>query len=172
MRKLMLAVVVAWGSMALGSIAPAAADPTVLDVYDWDGDEAPGTIVIETSERRLYFVLGEGEAYSWPIAVGKEGAQWHGSTSIIKKAENPSWRPTESIRRENPKLPPIVPPGPKNPLGVRGIYLAQGALRIHGTNAPKSIGTAASHGCFRMRNADVVDLFDLVDVGAKVIVNP
>lgn len=137
-------------------------------VYAYDGPGRPGTIVINTRERLLYLVRADGEAHIWPIAVGREGRQWFGRTRIISKAKNPAWRPTESMRAENPRLPAYVAPGPRNPLGVRAIYLAEGALRIHGTNAPGSIGKAASSGCFRMHNAHVTQLYELVNTGASV----
>lgn len=136
----------------------------------WAGAETPGTIVIHTGERRLYLVTGEGEAVSYRIAVGREGKQWFGRTSVVGKVANPGWRPTAGILADRPYLPAYVPPGPRNPLGVRAIYLSQGALRIHGTNAPSSIGKAASYGCYRMHNSDVVQLFERVRTGAEVIV--
>ncbi|AOG03434.1 L,D-transpeptidase catalytic domain protein (plasmid) [Bosea sp. RAC05] len=141
-----------------------------LDIYAWDGGGPVGSVVINTSERRLYLVVGEGEAHSWPIAVGREGKQWSGRTRVIGKARHPAWRPTASMRAEKPSLPAYVAPGPGNPMGIRAIYLDTGALRIHGTNAPGSIGRAASSGCFRMHNAHVAELYELVDIGAEVIV--
>lgn len=133
-------------------------------------NEEPGTIVIETGRRVLHYVSGEGETLTFPIAVGREGAQWTGTTSVVGKKVNPEWRPTPNMRRKNPSLPAVVAPGPKNPLGVRAIYLAQGYLRIHGTNDPSSIGKAVSSGCFRMRNEDVKALYPLVSSGAKVVI--
>lgn len=133
----------------------------------WAG-EAPGTVVIETRGRRLHFVADGGEVLTWPIAVGREGAQWKGDTKVTHKRKNPEWRPTPNMRRRDPSLPAVVAPGPRNPMGIRAIYLAEGYLRIHGTNAPGSIGTAASSGCFRMHNEDVAHLFELVQPGALV----
>lgn len=147
-------------------VAPAQA----LDIYAWDGGGAIGSIVINTSERRLYLVIADGEAHAWPIAVGREGKQWTGRTRVIGKTRDPAWRPTPSMRAENPSLPAYVAPGPRNPLGNRAIYLQDGTLRIHGTNAPGSIGRAASSGCFRMHNAHVAQLYELVDTGAEVVV--
>ncbi len=138
------------------------------EVYLWAGAEPAGTIVIDTGERRLYLVVGEGEALSYRVAVGRPGLQWFGLTRVVRKAEHPTWRPTPNIRAANPRLPAAVPPGPSNPLGIRALYLAEGALRIHGTNAPASIGRAASSGCYRMRNEDVAELYELVEAGAAV----
>lgn len=132
--------------------------------------EEPGTIIIETQSRTLHFVQDDGSLISYPIAVGREGAQWTGVTKVTGKRKNPEWRPTPNMRKRDPKLPAVVPPGPSNPLGVRAIYLAEGYLRIHGTNNPKSIGSAASSGCFRMYNEDVIDLYERVTPGAKVMV--
>ena len=156
-------------ALALSLAAPATASAKG-EVYLWSGAEPSGTIVIDTSERRLYLVVGEGEALSYRVAVGKPGAQWFGETHVVRKAEHPTWRPTPSMRAGNPRLPGQVGPGPSNPLGVRAIYLAQGLLRIHGTNAPSSIGRAASSGCFRMRNEDVAELYEMVEAGAPVTV--
>jgi len=129
-----------------------------------------GTIIINTSERRLYYVLGQGMALRYAVAVGKEGMQWSGETFVQSKRRNPSWTPTPRMRREDPWLPAYVPAGPKNPLGVRAIYLGWSEYRIHGTNMPGSIGRAASSGCIRMLNSDVMDLFERVHIGAPVYV--
>jgi lipoprotein-anchoring transpeptidase ErfK/SrfK len=136
----------------------------------WIGDQAPGTIVILTEARRLYHIRDDGTAMSYPIAVGKEGSQWTGTTSVVRKAEWPDWRPTPDMRAADPKLPVVVPGGPKNPLGARALYLAQGYLRIHGNNAPSSIGLAKSHGCYRMYNEDVEELYEVVQPGTAVVV--
>jgi lipoprotein-anchoring transpeptidase ErfK/SrfK len=133
----------------------------------------PGAIIIDTSARRLYFGLDDGRMRVYPVAVGKSGAQWRGSATIGRKAVNPTWRPTARQRRLK-RLPSVVRPGPANPLGVRALYLSRGGretlYRIHGTNAPGSIGKAVSSGCIRMRNADVIDLYERVDIGASVSV--
>lgn len=133
-------------------------------------DADPGTIVIKTGERKLYLLTGPGKALEYDIAVGKPSEQWFGKSWISKKRDNPTWTPTPSMREKNPSLPQSVRPGPKNPLGERALNLGWGAYRIHGTNSPKSIGRAASSGCFRMRNADVKDLFERVNIGAQVLV--
>ena len=130
----------------------------------------PGTIVVRTSERRLYFVVGRGVAIRYPIAVGRAGKEWSGETYVAWKAVNPVWSPPEEVRRDRPNLPDLVPPGPHNPLGPRALVLAAGEYAIHGTNRPDSIGTKASYGCIRMYNAHIIDLFNKVPVGAPVIV--
>jgi len=151
--------------VCLSSMAHAAGEQV-----EWLGDEAPGTIVISTSERKLHLVQDGGTAIQYPIAVGREGMQWTGKTRITHMRWRPEWRPTPRMRRENPKLPEVVKAGPRNPLGVAALYLAQDVLRIHGTNEPKSIGKAASSGCFRMLNEDVSELYDLVEPDTIVIV--
>lgn len=134
----------------------------------------PGTVVISTSERRLYLVTGPGEARRYKVGVGREGFQWSGTSRIVAKAEWPDWRPPpEMIRREAAKgnmLKPFVPGGPGNPMGARALYIGGGVYRIHGTNAPGSIGGAVSSGCIRMMNSDVVELYGKVRVGARVVV--
>lgn len=135
-----------------------------------EGDYPRGTIIIRTAEKRLYYTLGDGQAVRYPVAVGLPQFQWSGTLWVSSKQSHPSWKPTPRMLRENPGLPSYVPPGPSNPLGPRALYLGWGEYRIHGTNAPSSIGTAASSGCFRMHNADAIDLFDRVHIGAPVIV--
>ncbi|OWW00387.1 L,D-transpeptidase [Rhizobium sp. R693] len=129
-----------------------------------------GTIVIATREHTLVFITPRGEQLAYPIAVGREGKQWYGTTHVVSKRKHPEWRPTASMRRKNPRLPDVVKPGPSNPLGTRAIYLADGLLRIHGTNDPSSIGTNASSGCFRMYRDDVEELYEMVRTGTRVIV--
>ncbi|TDW31880.1 lipoprotein-anchoring transpeptidase ErfK/SrfK [Rhizobium azibense] len=131
---------------------------------------ARGTIVIATREHTLIYTTSRGEQYVYPIAVGREGKQWYGSTRVVSKREHPEWRPTASMRQKNPRLPAVVRSGPANPLGTRAIYLADGLLRIHGTNDPSSIGTNASSGCFRMYRQDVEELYEMVRPGTQVIV--
>lgn len=138
------------------------------ELVAWDGDQGMGTIIVNTSERKLYYVLGKGMALKYDVAVGKAGMQWSGETFVQNKRRNPGWTPTARMRRENPRLPRHVPGGPGNPLGVRAIYLGWSEYRIHGTNAPSSIGRAASSGCIRMRNSDVTDLYERVHIGAPV----
>lgn len=163
-RRTLLGAAVA-GLAGIGSSAVAAGHPV-----SWIGDQDPGTIIILTGQRRLYLITEPGEARSYPVAVGKEGAQWTGTTSIIRKAKNPDWRPTPAMRARDPKLPAFVKGGPGNPLGARALYLAEGYLRIHGTNNENSIGLAASSGCFRLYEEDVLELYELAQIGSTVIV--
>ena len=138
------------------------------------GPEAPGTIVVDAKNRYLYHVTGPGRAVRYGIAVGREGAAWHGTAEVGRKAKWPTWTPTAGMRERNPKLPVQVKGGPQNPLGARALYLYQRGkdtlYRIHGTNEPWSIGKAASSGCIRMLNEDVFELFAAVPVGTKVVV--
>jgi hypothetical protein len=131
----------------------------------------PGEIIVSFGDRRLYFVTKPGEAISYPIAIPREEDRWQGVTSISDKKVNPPWRPTTDMLAENPRLPSWVPGGhPMNPLGVRALYLGSSAYRIHGTDAPWTIGTAVSKGCIRMYNRDVLDLYPRAARGAKVTV--
>jgi hypothetical protein len=132
---------------------------------------APGQVIVSFGDRRLYLVTKPGQAISYPIAVPREQSRWSGVTSVTQKRENPSWTPTPEMIRENPRLPRWVPGGhPMNPLGVRALYLGSSTYRIHGTDAPWTIGQAVSKGCIRMFNEDVLDLYPRVPVGAKVTV--
>ncbi|NVN88501.1 MAG: L,D-transpeptidase [Rhodopseudomonas sp.] len=132
--------------------------------------EAPGTIIIQTSERFLYIVQGNGRALRYAIGVGREGFQWQGLLKISRKAEWPDWTPPPEMIQRQPYLPRFMAGGPGNPLGARALYLGATVYRIHGTNRPDTIGTAVSSGCFRLVNADVTDLYDRVPVGTKVVV--
>jgi lipoprotein-anchoring transpeptidase ErfK/SrfK len=132
--------------------------------------EAPGTIIVQTSERRLYYVLGNGRAIRYGIGVGRDGFQWQGLLKITRKLEWPDWTPPPEMIDRQPYLPRWMAGGPGNPLGARALYLGTTVYRIHGTNQPQTIGTAVSSGCFRLVNPDVVDLYERVPVGTKVIV--
>ena len=140
----------------------------------YDTKHAAGTIIIDTNNRFLYLVTGKGQARRYGVGVGKPGFEWAGTHKITRKAEWPRWTPPkEMIAREAAKghfLPASMEGGPANPLGARAMYLGSTLYRIHGTNAPWSIGSAVSSGCIRMRNEDVVDLYERVSVGTKVIV--
>jgi lipoprotein-anchoring transpeptidase ErfK/SrfK len=141
------------------------------DVVATSESYAAGTIVIRTSERRLYLFLGGGQAIRYPVGVGRAGMQWAGTTTISGKYVSPAWSPPESIRRENPRLPEVIPGGsPHNPMGVAAMTLAGTEYAIHGTNQPGLIGRFVSHGCIRMLNGDITDLFDRVSIGTRVVV--
>jgi lipoprotein-anchoring transpeptidase ErfK/SrfK len=130
-----------------------------------------GTVVIRTSERRLYLVLGNGQAIRYVVGVGRDGQQWAGTSRIDGKYVQPAWSPPPDIRRENPSLPAVIPGGsPHNPMGVAALTLIGGEYAIHGTNAPGSVGHFVSHGCIRMYNADITDLYQRVAVGTTVVV--
>jgi len=132
--------------------------------------EAPGTIIIQTQERHLYVVQGNGRAIRYGIGVGRDGFQWQGLLAISRKAEWPDWTPPPEMIARQPYLPRFMAGGPGNPLGARALYLGATVYRIHGTNRPDTIGTAVSSGCFRLVNADVTDLYERIPVGTKVIV--
>ena len=147
------------------------------ELVDFSSPEKPGTIIVKTRERALYHVMGDGKAMRYMIAVGKEGFNWYGTARVGLKREWPKWTPPAEMIKRMPqyaKWKNGMPGGPKNPLGARALYLftKQGdtMLRIHGTNAPSSIGTAASSGCFRMLNHEVIELYSKTPVGTKVIV--
>lgn len=131
---------------------------------------ARGVITISTRQHVLSYTTSQGRQFVYPIAVGREGKQWFGTTRVVSKRQHPEWRPTASMRAKDPRLPAVVKAGPQNPLGTRAIYLADGLLRIHGTNDPSSIGTNASSGCFRMYRQDVEELYEMVQPGTQVIV--
>jgi len=134
------------------------------------GSEPAGTIIINTEERFLYLVEGAGHAVRYGIGVGRPGFRWAGVKQITMKREWPEWRPPDEMIRRRPDLPRYMPGGPENPLGARALYLGSSLYRIHGSNEPWTIGTAVSSGCIRMRNEDVIDLYDRVKVGTKVMV--
>lgn len=135
---------------------------------------APGSILVKTGKRRLYFILPGGQAIEYHVGVGREGYTWSGVNTVSRKAEWPDWRPPpQMIARERAQgrdLPAFVPGGPDNPLGARAIYIGGTLFRIHGTSEPWSIGQAVSSGCIRMMNQEVIDLYDRVALGAAVVV--
>src|SRR5262249_11612894 len=133
-------------------------------------NQKPGTIVVSTAQRRLYLVLGNGQALSYAIGVGKAGFAWSGVTQITDKREWPDWTPPDQMLRHRPDLPNHMAGGPDNPMGARGIYLGASLYRIHGSNEPDTIGQAVSSGCIRLTNEDVIDLYNRVRIGATVIV--
>lgn len=172
-------------SALVSSAAPAAAQ-----FWDWGGQESerkvngsgakevpidksakPGEVIVSFSDRMLYFVLKPGVAMSYPIAIPREQDDWRGVMQVSQKKVNPPWTPTPTMIKENPKLPSWVPGGhPMNPMGVRALYLGSSAYRIHGTDAPWTIGQPVSKGCIRLYNKDVIDLYDRVKLGTRVTV--
>jgi lipoprotein-anchoring transpeptidase ErfK/SrfK len=141
-------------------------------IVNYSTREAAGTIIIDTSNTYLYYVLGNGRAMRYGIGVGRDGFTWSGTQSITKKAEWPDWTPPPEMIARQPYLPRQMAGGPGNPLGARAMYLGGTVYRIHGTNAPSTIGTHVSSGCIRLTNQDVSDLYSRVSVGTKVIVLP
>src|SRR5437868_15039760 len=141
-------------------------------VVSYRGSEAPGTIIIDTPHTYLYLVLGGGKAMRYGIGVGREGFTWSGVKTVEKKAEWPDWTPPPEMIQRQPYLPRFVAGGPTNPLGARAMYLSDSVYRIHGTNAPETIGGFVSSGCIRLLNEDVIDLYNRAHVGAKVVVLP
>ncbi len=181
------------GSIALAGVvalpcltAPQSANAQTLIDFLWGGGKewggekqtvafnpkyTPDQIIVSFGDRRLYHIVARGQAVSYPIAVPREQSRWQGTTKVTAKRENPSWRPTPDMLQENPKLPSWVPGGhPMNPLGVRALYLGSSLYRIHGTDAPWTIGQAVSKGCIRMFNKDVLDLYPKISVGTRVTV--
>ncbi len=155
---------------AIGSFLPSSAQAREVVSFNNPG-YAAGTIVIRTSERRLYYVLGDGRALRYPVGVGKAGKQWSGTTSISGKHWQPDWAPPAVVKHDIPSLPNLIPGGsPKNPMGVAALTLSGVEYAIHGTNLPRSVGGFVSYGCIRMYNEDVTDLYSRVSVGATVVV--
>lgn len=164
------------GRGARRDLAPAPIDAQTSDPrYDrqevtYSGPHSAGTIVIDTPNRFLYLVQGNGRALRYGIGVGRPGFEWAGMKTVSQKREWPDWRPPSEMLKRRPDLPRHMAGGPENPLGARAMYLGSSLYRIHGTNEPQTIGQAVSSGCIRMRNADVVDLYERVKVGSKVVV--
>jgi lipoprotein-anchoring transpeptidase ErfK/SrfK len=146
------------------------ATPIPREMVEFGGRYAPGTVVISTQERRLYYVLGNGQAIRYGVGVGRPGFTWAGTKAITRKAEWPSWTPPAQMLKRRPDLPRFMKGGPDNPLGARAMYLGGSLYRIHGSNEPETIGQAVSSGCIRMLNEDVVDLYSRVRVGTRVVV--
>lgn len=153
---------------ATGSRPQASAIPR--ETVRYSGRYAAGTVVVSTQERRLYFVNGDGTAVRYGVGVGRPGFQWGGSKAITRKAEWPAWTPPPQMLKRRPDLPRHMKGGPDNPLGARALYLGSSLYRIHGSNEPETIGQAVSSGCIRMTNDDVVDLYNRVRVGTRVVV--
>ena len=138
------------------------------EVVSFDGKYAKGTVVVNTAERRLYLVLGDGKALRYGVGVGRPGFAWRGEHSVTRKAEWPGWTPPPEMRHRQPHLPAYMPGGPENPLGARAMYIGSTYYRIHGSNEPWTIGQAVSSGCFRMMNHHVVHLATMAGVGTTV----
>ena len=157
---------------------PMRADPAELapnlrrQLVDYSANVAPGTVIIDTANTYLYFVLGDGKAIRYGIGVGREGFTWSGMETVTRKAEWPDWTPPAEMIARQPYLARFTAGGEGNPLGARAIYLGHTEYRIHGTNMPETIGTNVSSGCIRLLNADVIDLYSRVNVGTKIIVLP
>jgi lipoprotein-anchoring transpeptidase ErfK/SrfK len=141
-------------------------------LVNYSGNFAPGTVIIDTAHTYLYFVLGNGKAIRYGVGVGRAGFTWSGVERVTRKAEWPDWIPPAAMIARQPYLARFTAGGEGNPLGARAIYLGNTMYRIHGTNAPATIGTKVSSGCIRLLNADVIDLYSRVDVGTKIIVLP
>jgi lipoprotein-anchoring transpeptidase ErfK/SrfK len=139
-------------------------------VVAFETQAAAGSIIVNTRQNRLYYVLGNGQALMFRVATAKRGFEWKGTHKVSSKAKWPSWSPPAEMRKRRPDLPTFMAGGPENPLGARALYLGSSIYRIHGTNEPSSIGKAASSGCIRMHNEDVTYLYGLVKLGARVTV--
>ena len=188
-RSTRLALLAGLGLLALGSAARAEIDPLTRqplvqyvdpakaqataiprEIVDYPTKHKPGTIVINSTERRLYYVMSDGKAMRYGVGVGRPGFDWAGSQSITRKAEWPGWTPPAQMLKRRPDLPRHMAGGPDNPLGARAMYLGSTLYRIHGSNEPETIGQAVSSGCIRMLNEDVIDLYDRAKVGTRVVV--
>jgi lipoprotein-anchoring transpeptidase ErfK/SrfK len=188
-RSTRLALLAGLGLLALGSAARAEIDPLTRqplvqyvdpakaqataiprEIVDYPTKHRPGTIVINSTERRLYYVMSDGKAMRYGVGVGRPGFDWAGSQSITRKAEWPGWTPPAQMLKRRPDLPRHMAGGPDNPLGARAMYLGSTLYRIHGSNEPETIGQAVSSGCIRMLNEDVIDLYDRAKVGTRVVV--
>jgi lipoprotein-anchoring transpeptidase ErfK/SrfK len=171
-------MVLPWGGMQQADPQAEAVEPTQRpfdpkyerQLVDYSGNESAGTIVIDTPNKFLYLVQGNGKALRYGVGVGKPGFTWAGVKSITAKKEWPDWTPPAEMLVRRPDLPRHMEGGPENPLGARAMYLGSSLYRIHGSNEPWTIGTNVSSGCIRMRNQDVIDLYGRVNVGAKVVV--
>ncbi len=162
---LFVAIVLIWALLAA-----VVAQSAQRDIVKFSGF-APGTIVVKTGERRLYFVLDPAHAMRFPVGVGRKGKEWTGSAHVEGKFVDPAWEPPQEIRDDHPELPEIIPGGAgNNPMGAAALTLLGGEYAIHGTNDPRSIGGFVSYGCIRMYNRDILRLYRMVDIGTPVIV--
>jgi lipoprotein-anchoring transpeptidase ErfK/SrfK len=157
-------------TLSLVFIATTVLTCSAREVVHIDG-YSPGTIIVKTGERRLYYVVEPGRAIRYPVGVGRAGMTWTGEAFIASKHIRPARSPPQMIRLENPRIPDVIPAGsPSNPMGAAALVLDRGEYAIHGTNSPGSVGRFVSHGCIRMYNADIMDLYRRVDVGTNVVV--
>jgi lipoprotein-anchoring transpeptidase ErfK/SrfK len=191
--RLVTVVMLAWATIAPALAQGRQPPPVTLDIGDEPGrvsteevviedgpfarqmvffrsNETPGTLVVHTSERFLYLVMGGNRALRYGIGVGREGFTWSGLVKVSRKAEWPDWTPPPEMIQRQPYLPRFMAGGPGNPMGARALYLGSTVYRIHGTNQPETIGHAVSSGCFRLANGDVIDLYSRVPAGAKVVI--
>ena len=171
MRRLLLLSSLA-AALAAGFTAPAQATPSLIA---YDAPYPSGTIVISQHARRLYLITAPGQAIAYPVAVAKHGKEWAGFARVDGKYVEPAWSPPDEVKRDNPNMPDVIPGGsPHNPMGARALTLDKNQVAIHGTTGAMraSVGTAASYGCIRMYNEDVIDLYDRVRVGATVLMAP
>jgi len=173
-RVLIAASAVLWLGSAVAAPLPPTARASDLErqVVNYPTTVAAGTIIIDTAQTYLYYVLGDGTAIRYGIGVGRDGFRWSGSQAVTRMAEWPDWTPPQEMIARQPYLPRWMAGGAANPLGARAIYLGSTVYRIHGTNAPATIGTKVSSGCIRLVNADVIDLYGRVTLGTKIIVLP
>jgi hypothetical protein len=170
MRQLLPRCAAPVAAFAIAFALPAVSSAATADVVEFSG-YTPGTIVVKTSERQLYFVLDGQRARRFPVGVGKTGMTWTGKARVEGKFVRPAWAPPRMIRRDNPRLPTVIAGGaPNNPMGEAALTLRGGEYAIHGTNRPSSIGGFVSYGCIRMYNHDIRELYRLVHVGTPVIV--
>jgi lipoprotein-anchoring transpeptidase ErfK/SrfK len=188
MRRTVLAIAAAFSALlampAAAEIDPLTRQPLMVnpdgfraqataiprEVVSYTSRYAPGTILVDTRERRLYFILSRTQAVRYGVGVGRPGFEWGGSKTVTRKAEWPSWTPPAQMLRRRPDLPRFMPGGPDNPMGARALYLGSSLYRIHGSNEPETIGQAVSSGCIRMLNEDVIDLYERARVGSRVVV--
>jgi len=155
-----------------GDFRPQVSRPAPRQLLTYQEPYAPGTVVVSTSERRLFLVLKDRTAVQYTVGVGRPGLAWSGVMRITRRRAWPDWRPPVEMRQRRPDLPRYMAGGPDNPLGARALYLGSSLYRIHGSNEPETVGQAVSSGCIRMTNEDVIDLYDRVRVGTKVVVLP
>jgi lipoprotein-anchoring transpeptidase ErfK/SrfK len=167
--RLLAAVAAAAGFVAIAAMPQSVEAREVIAFRE--ASYSAGTIVVKTSERRLYYVMGDGRAVRYPVGVGKAGKAWAGTARIDGKYIAPAWSPPADVKRDNPRLPDVIPGGsPRNPMGAAAMTLSGGQYAIHGTNVPSSVGGFVSYGCIRMYNQDVLDLFGRVSLGTQVVV--